>query len=118
MAKRTEKAPTLMVLIQSGLETNTLVSGKMANRTDKAPTPLPVARNTLVSSRVANGTDKAATPSAGGDKYVGELQRWLNGADKAPSLLPSGSKYVGEWSGGKRNGQGTYTFADGDTLRW
>ncbi|HIA77875.1 MAG TPA: hypothetical protein EYO05_06810, partial [Gammaproteobacteria bacterium] len=21
--------------------------------------------------------------------------------------------YVGEWKGGKRNGQGTYTFADG-----
>ena len=36
------------------------------------------------------------------------------GTDKAPTLMPMADKYVGEFKDGKRNGQGTYTYANGN----
>ena len=73
MAKRTDKAPTLMVLVPSGLETNTLVSGKMANR---------------------NG--QGTLTWASGDKYVGE---WKDGKRNGQGTYTytSGAAQEGIW---------------------
>ena len=48
-----------------------------------------------------------ALPSCGLDTSV----RWDNG--QGTFTFAEGDKYVGEWKDGKQNGQGTYTFASG-----
>ena len=40
--------------------------------------------------------------------------RWTNCVET--ETYPNGDKYVGEYMDGKRNGQGTYTFANGNLL--
>jgi len=41
-----------------------------------------------------------------------DAPRWTNCF--GTETFPSGNKYVGEFKDGKRNGQGTFTFANGD----
>ena len=51
--------------------------------------------------------------TASNGKYVGE---WKDGKynGQGTYTYADGEKYVGEWKDGKRNGQGTYTWADGE----
>ena len=48
-----------------------------------------------------------------GQKYVGEYKDGKRNG-QGTYTYASGSKYVGEYKDGKANGQGTYTWADGD----
>ena len=43
------------------------------------------------------------------DNYIGELKDGLRNG-QGTYTFADGTKYVGEWQDGKRNGQGTYTF--------
>ena len=92
--------------------TNTLVNGRLAKCTVEEHIHLRAEANTLANF-MKGGRRQWPDIYANRDKFRAE---WKNGKRNGQGTFTfaSGDKYVGAYRDDKRNGQGTFTFASGD----